>query len=360
MKPVKIVSNKSANVLEIGWDPSNYCNFKCEYCFPGSNAGTHKFSDDLDLVVGNFKHLINFYKENLGKDKVHLSMAGGEPTLWKHLAEFIAKIKQDNNVYFSLISNGSRTLRWWEENAYLIDNAHLTHHVAEGNVTHIIAVADALHERGTKTTVKVLMDPKHWDKAINDIAIMKTHSRNRWFIMTAEVIDNTADPSIPRYSPEQLKYLKRDLKRLPNLLWFWRNRHLIKDELRFFDSTAMLEDGTTMRASPGAYFNRGWNSFKDWDCSIGLDRIYMNWTGNITGACNAKLFGLDTYFNITSPNFTLEFNPPLTSTKCPNTACWCMPETHLTKVNLSKGNVSGARTVIPITDYRLYINTKSP
>lgn len=349
MKPIEIISNKSPNVLEIGWDPSNFCNFKCKYCFPGSNAGTHKFSDDLNLIVKNFTHLINFYKEKLGKDKVHLTIAGGEPTLWKHLAEFITKIKKDNNVYVSLISNGSRTLRWWEENAHLVDNAHLTHHIAEGDVSHIIAVADALHERGTKTTVKVLMDPNHWDEGIADIDLMKKHSRQRWFIMTAEVLDNTADPNIPRYTPEQLKYLKKDLKRLPSISWFWKNRRLIKDELRFFDSTAILEDGSKFKASPGAYFNKRWNNFKGWHCSIGIDRLYINWTGKIAGACNTKLFGLDDYFNITSPDFTEQFNPIFKKTTCTNDSCWCMPETHLSKIN------PGVTTkVIPIVDIRTY------
>lgn len=334
--PYKIISHKAKNILEIGWDPSNVCNFKCRYCFPGSNAATHRNPTDVDLMVENFRHLMDQYKTKLGKDKFQFVVAGGEPILWKDLGEFIEKIKSHHNVYFSLITNGSRTIRWWKEYGHVIDNAHITHHIDQGNVEHITKVADILYENGTKTTVKILMDPTKWDQGIADIEYMKSNSKHPWFIMTAKVIEQEyfeekVSTDVPRYSEEQLRYLKKDLKRIPSLKWFWKNRHLLKEDMRLWESKVFLDNGTTKNTRPGTYFNNGWNNFKDWNCSIGLDRVYINWTGNISGACQAKLFGLNYYFNILEKDFKEKFNPPIVATKCPNSGCWCMPETHISK-----------------------------
>jgi hypothetical protein len=154
--------------------------------------------------------------------------------------------------------------------------------------------------------------------------------------MTAEVIeqdyiDNKIAIDVPRYTEEQLKFIKKDLKRIPSLKWFWKNRHLLKEDMRLWESKAHLENGKTISARPGTYFNKGWNNFKGWDCSIGLDRVYIHWTGNITGACQAKLFGLDFYYNILEKNFKEKFNPTMKKTICPHNGCWCMPETHISK-----------------------------
>lgn len=328
--PYKIISNKPSNILEIAWDPSNFCNFKCRYCFEGSNAATHKNPQNIDLVVDNFRYLMDYYTNNLGKNKFQYYIAGGEPTLWKDLGVFIEKIKSQHDVYFTLVSNGSRTLRWWEEYANVIDNAHLSHHLAQGNVEHITKVADVLHKNGAKVTVKVLMDPDYWDQGINDVLYMKNNSIHSWFIMASKIVERGAFKS-PNYTEEQNDYLKKDLKRIPNLKWFWKNRRLLKEEIRLWESKAYLDDGSTINARPGAYLNRGWSNFKDWNCNIGIERVYIGWNGNISGSCQAKLFGLDYYFNILDLNFKANFKPKLTSVICPNNGCWCLPETHVSK-----------------------------
>ena len=88
MTPIKIVSTQKSNILVIRWNPNNVCNYNCEYCWPNNHSGDYLSPQNLDLVIKNFNHLIEKYKKALGKNKVHLMMAGGEPTLWKDLAVF--------------------------------------------------------------------------------------------------------------------------------------------------------------------------------------------------------------------------------------------------------------------------------
>jgi len=351
LKIVRIESNKPRELLDIGWDPTNYCNFNCSYCFPGCNTGTEKFEGEIDILVKNFQHLFDYYKIHLGKTKINLSVSGGEPTLWKDLDKFIVSIKEKNHVYFSLISNGSRSIRWWKENANMIDNAHLSHHLEQGNVEHITSVADILHDAGSKVTVKVLMDIRYWKKGLTDINYMKKNSRNKWFITVSPVIDNSEN-SVQKYDDNQQKYLNREIKRIPSIFWFWKNRKLFKTSMRLFDSRIFFENGKTINGTNSVYLNRGLNFFKGWSCSIGLDRIFIDWTGELKGSCGTRLYNLPYHYNIKDPNFKKIFKPIMDQTICTKDECWCSPEIHLTKINLSQRNIRGTRTIIPITNYR--------
>lgn len=344
MKPIKIVSTKKPNILEIVWAPNNVCNYQCDYCWPGSHDGNYRSPEDLDLIIKNFNHLLAHYKNKLGRDKVHLKISGGEPTLWKDLALFIKEIKKENDVYLTLISNGSRTLRWWKEYGYLIDNAHLSFHIAQSDADHMIAVADTLYEFNKKVTVKVLMDTKCWQQGLDAIEYMKNNSKHSWFIMTSEVIEQEAtsiknikvvDANRISITTEQKKFLKNSLKRIPKLLWLWKNRKLIfEGQIRLFESVTYFDNGKSARAKTNAYINNNWNNFEGWSCDIGLDQFTIHWDGNIRGSCGQTLFGLNSSFNILDKNFVEKFNPELKPSICSIKSCYCVPETHVSKFKL--------------------------
>ena len=345
MIPIKIVSTQKPNILAIRWNPNNVCNYKCEYCWPDNNSGDYLSPKDLGLIVKNFNHFIEQYKTRLGKTKIHLSLAGGEPTLWKDLAQFIEAIKKENDIYFSLISNGSRTLRWWREYGHLIDNAHLSYHISQADPDHMIAVADTLFEYNKKVTVKVLMDRKHWQEGLDVIEYMKKNSKHKWFIITCEVIEpevakignikviNADDIQI---TPEQKRFLKNPLKRIPNPLWIWKNRKLIfEGQIRLYESIATLDNGKTVRAKSNTYINNNWTNFEGWSCDIGLDNVYISWTGEIQGSCQQTIYGLDYSFNILDEDFVEKFNPEFKSSICSIKNCLCSCETQQSKFKLS-------------------------
>jgi MoaA/NifB/PqqE/SkfB family radical SAM enzyme len=345
MNPIKIVSTKKSNILEIVWTPNNVCNYKCEYCWPENNSGDYLSPTDLGLIVKNFNHLLERYKTKLGKDKVHLKIGGGEPSLWKDLALFIKEIKKENDVYLTLISNGSRTLRWWKEYGELIDNAHLSYHISQADPDHMIAVADTIYEFNKKVTVKVLMDRKHWQEGLDVIEYMKKNSKHKWFIMTSEVIEpeiskignikvvNADDIQITK---NQKKFLKNPLKRIPNLFWIWKNRKLLfEGQIRLYESVAHFEDGKSMKAKTNAYINNNWNNFEGWSCDIGLEHFFIQWDGSIIGSCQQTLYGLDYSFNILDENFVEKFDPEFKPAVCSKKNCFCVPETHVSKFKLS-------------------------
>jgi organic radical activating enzyme len=344
-KPIKIVSTQKSNILMIKWNPNNVCNYACEYCWPYNHAGTYQSPKNLDLVIRNFNYFIEKYKREQGKTKIHLMIAGGEPTLWADLALFIDGIKKENDVYLTLNSNGSRTLRWWKEYGHLIDNAHLSYHIAQADPDHMIAVADALFELNKKVTVKVLMDKKHWQKGLDVIEYMKKNSKHSWFIMNGEVIEpevvklagiKVIDASDIQLTTKQKQFLKNPLKRIPSPLWFWKNRKLIfQGQIRLHESVAYFENGKTIKAKSNTYIDNNWNGFEGWSCDIGLEEVYINWTGEIQGSCQQTLYGLDYSFNILDEEFIEKFQPQFKPAICSKKNCFCSPETHVSKFKLS-------------------------
>lgn len=345
MKPIKIVSTQDPKTLIIRWDPNNICNYKCNYCWPDSNAGTYHSLSDIDLIIKNFNHFIKQYKENLGKDKIQIKMGGGEPTLWKDLDIFIREIKRTNDVYFTLISNGSRTIRWWKEHGHLIDDAHLSYHIDQADVDHMISVADILFEYNKKVTVKILLNKQNWDKGLEVLNYMKQHSKHQWFIQVVEIVEhevlklgnikivNADDVTL---NQDQKKFLKNSLKRIPNLLWWWKNKNLLLNgQTRFYESVVHLDNDKKIKATAQTYINNNWNNFEGWKCNIGLDDVYIDWAGDIKGACQQTIYSLDYSFNILDKNFIETFKPKFESSICSKKNCFCVPENHISKFKLS-------------------------
>ena len=328
-KIIKIKSTQRSNILNIRWAPNNVCNFKCQYCFPDAHAGTYKSPNDLETLIKNFRHLFDYYKLNLNKDKFHLFLSGGEPTLWPKLGEFIKQIKEQHNVYITLVSNGSRTVRWWKEYGDYIDDAVLSFHVAQGDIDHHISVADSLHSLGKKVTVLVLMDPTIWDKSVESIEYMKKNSKHCWVIQAKEVVNFLS------YTADQKRFLSIENKRNPGIFWFIKNYSLlINGTMRSTESVAELSNGSKFSATSDSYINKDLNRFLGWTCHIGIESLYINWTGDLQGSCGQSLFSRQDKFNILDDKFVEKFNPELLPVKCSILSCNCSPETHITKTNI--------------------------
>ena len=325
---VKIETTKDEKILDIRWDPSNTCNFKCRYCDPINHNGTFKSPTDVNLIVDNFSYMLDQYKSKLHKEKIRLTIAGGEPTLWKDLGVFVSKIKDRNDVYLSVVSNGSRTLRWWTQNGHLIDNLTMTLHINEADIAHSIAVADIMYELGCKTTVKVMMDPLEWHKCVNAVETMKQQSNKKWFILVAKVI------GFEDYTTEQLDYLKDSLKRMPPISWFWKNRSLVLNGLiKKYESVATFDDLSKTNATSFMYINNDLNYFNGWSCNLGLENIYIGYSGELKGSCSQQLYNGN--MNILDKDFVKKFNLDITPVTCTQQSCNCAPENHISKFSFS-------------------------
>lgn len=326
--PIKIISTQDSDTLHIRFWPTDICNFNCTYCFPGSHDAKFRYPKNVNTVVKNFRILFDLYTERLNKTKFHLFIVGGgEPTLWPHIEQFCKEIKEQHNVYTTIITNGSRTLKWWSDNSKYFDDVVLSTHNEFVDIEHQCEVGDLLYSAGVKTTGLMLMDAKNWDKCVDYVERMKS-SKHPWFIEAKAVVDAPGH-GMDIYTEEQLEYLKVGIKRLPDSEWLL-NRLA---DIRTHESVVLFEDGSAQAARPHDIIVNKWNYFKDWQCDVALETLLIKYDGSVTGSCQAPIFANES-INLFSETFEQDFkaNIDFKSIVCPMEHCGCQPETHVTKV----------------------------
>lgn len=312
----KIISTVDKSVLYITYWPTDICNYSCDYCFPGSTDGKYRYPNDVDAVIRGFKDLFTAYN-SIGKSKFKLAIAGGgEPTLWPDLGIFCEQVKQLADVEIQITSNASRTLRWWDEHASVIDSVAFSCHYKEVDVDHFIAVSDLLYNYGVEVTAQVLMDPLNWDKCQTILNQLFT-SKNNWFIQTKEVIGNGP------YTSSQKEFLKNQYKRLiPS--------ELLLKNIDFYQpikSVQIVNDDVTL-SHMNAYILENKNNFNGWSCNLSTERIAIDSSGDISGSCGVVI---KQDLNIYNDNL-LTMLSNLEPVVCVKNICDCPPDTHITKM----------------------------
>jgi len=325
-KPVELITNYK-DILRVGFMISNVCNYKCDYCFDGSHEGTHRFRKDWELIADNFNALFDQYVATTHKKRFDLNILGGEPTLWPNLPEFCAKIKQRHKTSIMIISNGSRTIRWWKENAQHFDHVQLSCHWKEVDIEHFTEVADVLYEANVVVTVVVLMDPAKWDLCIDLVNRLKK-SRRRWALNLQKVESNSTYPIV--YTEEQSEYIQKHTQvRFGNPFYLIRNMN--KALYYQKEPKAVFENRATKKLSAHVMTLNNWNHFKGWECNIGVDNLFVMLDGEITGTCTQHLYGNDFHYNIYDPKFSENFKPAIKPAICSKEGCYCVAEINMTK-----------------------------
>lgn len=107
---------KNPNIFYIHWSPDIFCNYKCSYCFPGSNS-TDRHHLPIDVLIKGLHDLKFKINHVLGIPKIDLTFSGGEPTLVPGFLQLIEAYDKDNseNQTLSICTNLTRGKKWWNE-----------------------------------------------------------------------------------------------------------------------------------------------------------------------------------------------------------------------------------------------------
>lgn len=329
-KLIKIISTQEPEVLQIRYFPTDICNYNCSYCFPGSgNVNKFRYPTNIDLLIKNFSVILDFYKNNLGKNKFHLQLAGGgEPLLWPEINIFCKALKEKFDIRITLITNGSRTTRWWEENFECFDEVALSCHHEFVKLNHFVAVADLLYKKGINVFAQVLMDARYFEKCKQNIEYMMTYSKTSFYIQTKEIID-APGMGMDVYTEEQLQYLQNSSKRLPD------KEKIINmlETKKIYESALFFDDDSMILASAGTVIVNKLNKFKAWSCNVGMESLVINADGGVRGSCQEPLFS-NMNFNLYSSTFESDFlnaKIKIGAITCIRDECTCTTETHITK-----------------------------
>jgi organic radical activating enzyme len=299
MIPIKIIAN-DPSTLKIIWQITSACTYACEYCPAELHTGK---SIEFDLT-----ELKTFF-EMFSDRNVVLTITGGEPTIHPQFLE-IANLLKELNVKTIVDSNLSRSLRFYQDSAGLIDNWCITLHPSQ----HVLDTdkIKALAEKSF-TVVYVMMDPLHWNTAMQWWNTLKDIKNIKLTVL--KPVDNWAGAKYKGvFTKEQQHFLnttvplytmtKERIEQLRGVEW-----------LSDLGSTVQYQDGTVTALDADALMKQGLNKFKGWSCNAGNEVLVLSETGNVSMAtCGVANLGHWSTININ------DIKQPVI---CPKDYCQC-------------------------------------
>lgn len=293
---INSITNDAPTTCSVAWEISNKCNYDCWYCPKHLHSGTSGWPD--------FQKTLDFFNFLSQKNEyVHISLVGGEPTLWPELGRFLEKIPE--NVFADIVTNGSRTIAWWEKiKSHL--NRHrviFSFHSNTAKENHILSIVNLLKSFDITCYVFILLDPSHEKRLTEFAKILKENEINYTF----KAILPNYDGSVIDYTENQKNIIENEKFISEKTKSFIRPNDIIVNEKIVTTPTKLVIDKS--------------NNFFGFSCMAGSKRISINYNQEIfAGACGAlKLGTLDNYKIL---------NKAIT---CPKKSCKCLDDIRIFK-----------------------------
>lgn len=301
------ITNNLPNAMNVNWELTTTCNYKCWYCPDDLHDGRYRWPD-LETSLEFFSALCET------QEVVHLDMAGGEPTLWPEMDEFLSR--RPANLRVEVSTNGSRTINWWKKNYPHMDGVCISFHPDSADPDHIYDLCSELtkfedkilHVHILAVRDKLDLCQRMYDRLYESGFQMSCRFKmiNAWRKeMSDKITDDNGDARLRKMMRENS---------------FARNTapdYISKPGKAFLDGQPI--DGYTVPVD-------GLNSFKGWLCNAGRNRLHILRNGDVYRAScmNGGKLGNMVDFRLT----TL-----LEPTLCLSEKCLCSDEIVLEKHN---------------------------
>lgn len=266
--PIRLVhSNQDHNNwFVVNWCLGNTCNFKCSYCPSGLHDGSKRWPD-IDVV----KQFVLKLKQQHPNKKIYFEFTGGEVTLYKHFTD-LCKFCNDNDVRVGIISNGSRTIRFWEEHTQYLDHVCLSYHPEFSDVEHFISVVKLLHDT-VRTHVNIMMSPEKFD-ACCSVAHRVTEIDNISMALQPLIVD--FGDTLYEYSKEQQDIFDRQHELFSKKIKFTKKVQYYRGAMR-----EVYTDGTSQVKSAHRFIAEKTNDWSGWKCFAGVEQLIVDMDGRI-------------------------------------------------------------------------------
>lgn len=305
----KHISNNHPESMFVTWEIMNTCNYSCSYCSPELYDGTSpmpEYTDALDF----FK----FVDNNINNGPKLLSLSGGEPTLWPKLVDFVSKLP--DNYYVELVTNGSRTIRWWHslfEKTNRIYRVSLSTHLEFCDKEHIINLCNEIHEKCV-LSVMILFDINYLDKAVDIAQSLKQLNLNLNCRFKPITYKNISKHNTLEYNKKHKELIKK---------YNWNNIYKFTNApipTKFVVDGQLKEiDWATQLMSSNQHI------FTGMFCEAGSKRLYIDHKGNIFGA-TCKTARNNMLGNIHSKEIKI-----INGLICDSKFCPCVPDIRIPK-----------------------------
>lgn len=255
-----------SNIVVVNWCVGNTCNFSCSYCPEGLHNGSVPWRDYNEIK--NFCDKVISHYEN---KKIYFEFTGGEVSLWKHFIQ-LAQYLKSRNVDVGLISNGSRTVRWWQDALPHIDHVCLSFHPEQGDAKNFIEIVKLVHKK-IRTHVNIMMHPDKFNFCYEVATKVKDIGD----------ISMALQPLIVDFG-EQLyeynEYQEHIFKNQHQLI----QKHIKRTQEFPTYRGAMVKvdkDGNRTVQAAHQFISKKENNWQGWKCYIGIEQIVVDMDGTI-------------------------------------------------------------------------------
>lgn len=245
------------------WSLGNFCPYRCSYCpdyFHNGKFAYHSYDD----VISTFNQL---------PEKTRIVFSGGEPTYHPDIERILDSKRESHAVGF--ISNAARPLAFWERILPKVHSLIFTFHTEFADLDRFIGTALAC--RSKLEHINLTMIPGQWDKCKDAYERFLKEGLPVSPKPLMEDFGFRSTAVMQGYTEEQLSWIKKtnELKS-PRYI-------LLKDK-----------DGNNIgRTNPSELLAGKMNNFNGWLCNTPVDRLYIQFTGEIfsTSCKQKKLLG---------------------------------------------------------------------
>jgi len=250
----------------VNWCLGNTCNYSCSYCPTDLHDGSKRWPE-LDTI----KQFIMKVKEHHSDKKLYFDFTGGEVTLYRHFIE-LCEFCKEQGVRVGMISNGGRTLRWWEENAHLFDHVCLSFHPEEADADHYLAVAKIL-ENKFRLHLNIMMSPEKFDHCFQ--VAQRATSLENTSIALQPLIHDFGD-TLYDYSEDQKTVLANQWGLIGSKIKWTKRMENYRGAMQVIHPT-----GPGKIIPPHEFIAHGKNNWYGWDCFAGVEQLIVDMDGSI-------------------------------------------------------------------------------
>lgn len=303
--------------VNITWQVSDFCNFKCAYCNPGNWAGVNNRKDGYDEIISNLSIIIDNYKKR-GYLGFKFFFSGGEPTVWPHLIPLIIWLKNTiDDPHIAINTNLSRSTQWWQEHYHLFHDVVASFHIDFADQKRYMDNLVFLQDKVNYLCSRMMMQENRFDEVIDFGNKVKNTLQNynlEWVPLFDEL---SVDAGPWQYSePRMVKFFQDNS--------FESNHDLPKPLGSKWNTSSkeVYSSGNEISLNGNRLVAERRNFFRGWKCNVD-ESLFIDTRGEITAASCGQGPSLG--------NIYKEINLITESITCAKIQCTCGTDIMITK-----------------------------
>ena len=275
--PIKVEKATPMNFKFVNWKIHNVCNLNCSFC-----GVQHKDGSNRWFTPDQYKEYTDKIIKAAAGEKIWIQINGGEPTLYPDLINLLAYIKSQG-AYTILTSNGTRTIRWWNElkEAKVLDQLFLTYHSEQfPNYRHFSEVVNLFHDEPVSVLSLITHDKTRIDQAFIAYNHLQQNTGVRVLLKAMDIYDYDI---YSLYSPEQLEFLKKgsDIGQLAGKV-----ESTVPIDFRLNSSLRVINNIREEKIVESEQLKKDQeNCFLGWECALGHKTLRIDYDKVYLGVC---------------------------------------------------------------------------